>query len=79
MLHMSSSISSTIFYACIFSKLLCIARYTVRIKDFTPTASDLFPRMTAQVEKRATLTKQLKRSFIFTRMFFKNLVKLMRK
>ena len=44
-----------------YHPLYYYSRYTVRINDFTPTASDLFPRMTAQGEKRATLTKQLKK------------------
>ena len=77
--HLSSNIPSTISSGSIFSELLRMARYSLRTKNCTHRVSDLFPRMIVQDGNRAALTKQKKRSFIVTQMFFKNLVKLMRK
>ena len=61
--HLTSNMSSTIFYGSVFSELLRIARCTLIINDFIPRASDLFSRMIAQDGNRATLTKQLKKVF----------------
>ena len=47
------------FCGFIFLKPLQIARYTLRINDFTPRASDLFSRIMTQGGDIATLTKQL--------------------
>ena len=61
--YLSSNIPSTIFRGSIFSGLLRIARYTLRINDFILRASDLFSRMIVKGGNRAALTKQLKKAF----------------
>ena len=63
MAHLSSNILSTIIYRSILSELLRIARYTLRNNNVIPRESDLFSRMIVQSGNRATLTKQLKKSF----------------
>ena len=40
--HMSNNIPSSILYGSTFSELLRIAKYTLKINDFIPRASDLF-------------------------------------
>ena len=62
-----------------FSELLRIARCSLRTNDFILRDSDLFSKMIAQGGNRAALPKQLKKNFHRYQMFFKNLVKLMRK
>ena len=61
--HISSNVSSTIFYGSLFSELLQIARCALRINDFIPKVSDLLSRMMTQGGNRARLTKQLKKLF----------------
>ena len=61
--HLLSNIPSTIFYEAIFSELLQIARCTQIINDFIPRTCDVFSRMIAQGENKATLTKQLTKTF----------------
>ena len=68
---MSSNLPSTIFYGSIFSVLLGIARCTLRIVDFIPSASDLFSRMIAQGGNRGTLTK-LRKAFYYPTLFQKS-------
>ena len=60
---LSSSIPSTISSGSTFSKLLRIARCSLRIDDFIPRDSDLFSKMIAQGGNRAALPKQLKKTF----------------
>ena len=80
--HMSSNISSTMFYGSITPELLhTTTRHTLRINDFIPRASDFFffSRMIAQGKNRATTTKQLKKVFYRYTIVFKKFSKLMRK
>ena len=51
------------FLYVFFSGLHRIARCTLRITDSTPRASDFSSRMIAQVTKRPSPTKQLKKAF----------------
>ena len=60
---LSSNIPSTISSGSIFSKLLRIARCSLRTDDFIPRDYDLFSKMIAQDENRAALPKQLKNPF----------------
>ena len=63
MSHMSSNISSLIFYGSIFLELVRVARCNLRTNDFLPRGSNFYSRMTAQGGNRATLTKQLRKIF----------------
>ena len=61
--HLSSNKPFTIFYGSIFSELLRITICTLRINEFIPKAFHLFSRMIAPGGNRATLTKQMKKTF----------------
>ena len=61
--HLSSNIPSTISSGSIFSELLRMARCSLRTKNCTPRASDLFSRMIVQDGNRATLTKHITTAF----------------
>ena len=53
--YLWSNIPSAIFYGSAFSKLVRVARCTLKINDFIPRAFDLLSRMIAQGGSRATL------------------------
>ena len=75
-LHFSSNIPSIIFYGSIFSELLQIARYTLRVHNFIPRESDLISEMVAQGKNWVTLTKQLKQPFHHYQKFVKTHVEI---
>ena len=61
--QLSRNIPSMVFYVSISPELFRIPRCTLRINDFIPRASDLFPKMMAQIGNRSTVPKQLKNVF----------------
>ena len=60
---MPRNIPFTIFFGPVFSELPRIERYTLRLNNFIPRACNLLSRMAALGGNRATLTKQLKKTF----------------
>ena len=46
--YLLSNIPSSIFYGSIFSEFLRIARWTLRLTDFVPKASQLYTRVVIQ-------------------------------
>lgn len=60
--YLSSNILSTIFYGSIFSEILRIARFTLRLTAFMPKVSQLFIRMRTQGGNKAGILCQTKKA-----------------